>query len=76
MVNKYYLEKLEYNQIINNLSNFAITYIGKDICNTLIPSNSKEVVKSLLAQTNEAVTLLYKNSSPSFFEIANIAMSL
>ena len=76
MVNKYYLEKLEYNQIINNLSNFAITYIGKDICNTLIPSNSKEVVKSLLAQTNEAVTLLYKNSSPSFFEIANIEMSL
>lgn len=67
-----YLEKLEYNKIIEILSSFCITYVGKDICYNLMPQSSKNLVEQMLAETREAVNLIYRNSSPSFFEISNI----
>ena len=39
-----YLEKLEYNKILNKLSNYAITYLGKEQALNLTPSNKKEEV--------------------------------
>jgi dsDNA-specific endonuclease/ATPase MutS2 len=38
------LEKLEFNKIRNILANYAVTYIGKNISNELIPyTNKKEI---------------------------------
>ena len=71
-----YLEKLEYNKIIDILSSFCITYVGKDICYNLMPQSSKNVVEQMLAETKEAVNLIYRNSTPSFFEISNIDISI
>ena len=67
-----YLEKLEYNKIKEILSSFCITYIGKNICSNLEPQNSSIIVNQMLSETSEAVNLIYRNSSPSFFEISNI----
>lgn len=71
-----YLEKLEYNKIIKILSSFCITYVGKDICYNLMPQSSKNLVKQMLSETREAVNLIYRNSTPPFFEISNIDISI
>ena len=51
MKNKY-LDKLEYSKILVLLSNYAHTYIGKNMCKDLIPSNNKEDVKKSLTETD------------------------
>ena len=71
-----YLEKLEYNKIIEILSSFCITYVGKDLCYSLMPQSSKILVEQMLTETKEAVNLIYRNSTPSFFEISNIDISI
>ena len=59
-----YLEKLEYNKILEKLSTYAITYLGKDYCSQLLPSDNKEIVKNMLKETEEAVNLLYRCNTP------------
>ena len=44
-MNSYYLNKLEYNKILEILSNFCTTFIGKRLCLELLPSNDKNKVK-------------------------------
>lgn len=71
-MNKTYLDKLEYNKIIAKLESHCITYIGKHNAKALIPSNSADIVKNSLAETNEGLSILYKASTPPIDEIANI----
>lgn len=71
-----YLEKLEYNKILQKLSNYATTYIGKELCLQLFPSNNKETVKNKLQETEEAVNLLYKNNTLPIYEIANNSINI
>lgn len=71
-----YLEKLEYNRILEKLSTYAITYLGKELCAKLIPSNSKETVKNLLKETEEAVNILYRCNTPPIYEIADNTINL
>lgn len=68
---KNYLEKLEYNKILDNLANFAVTYLGKDLCKNLLPSNNKTSVRNMLKETEEAVNLLYRCNTPPLSEIAD-----
>ena len=66
-----YLEKLEYHKILKILSNYAQTYIGKNLCLQLFPSNKKNDVQNKLKETEEAVNLLYRNNTPPIQEIAD-----
>jgi len=75
-MNTNYLDKLEFNKIKEMLSNHSSTYIGKNIILSLFPSNKKEIVESNLQETEEAVNLVYRNSCPSFYEIADITTHL
>lgn len=75
-MNTNYLDKLEFNKVKETLENFASTYIGKNIILNLFPSNNKELVKNNLQETEEAVNLAYRNSCPSFYEIADITTHL
>lgn len=70
------LEKLEFSKILGILSNYCITYMGKSLVNDLQPSNSIQVVQNLLDETFEAVNLVYRNSTPNFYEIENINVEL
>lgn len=70
------LNKLEFNQIKNILSNYCHTYLGKNLVCQLEPYFSKEEVSQKLAQTEEAIRLLYQNSVPYISEIADITISL
>lgn len=71
-MNEKYTEKLEFNKILESLSNLCITNIGKNIANNLKPQNNKDIVSILLRETTEGVTLLYKKKSPNFIPIVDI----
>lgn len=70
------LEKLEFNKIRKIISDFAITYIGKDLSNNLLPINIKKDIIKLQAQVSEAVSLLFKLGNIPIFEIENITVHL
>ena len=70
------LEKLEFNKIREILSNFAITYIGKNMANNLLPLESKKNISKALSQTTEAVTLLYRLGNIPISEISDITIHL
>lgn len=70
------LEKLEYDKILEMLSDFCITQQGKELALKLLPSNEKKKVEQLLEETNEACHLCFRNGTPSFYEIADISVSL
>lgn len=71
-----YLNKLEYNKILEILSSYCKTYVGKEIVENLLPSNNKKEVQNLLEETNQAVNLTYRISTPPISEISNIDESL
>ena len=71
-----YLEKLEYNKILEKLSSYAITYLGKTLCLNLLPSNNKEEVKHMLKETEEAVNLLYRCNTPPISEISDNTINI
>lgn len=71
-MNKTYLNKLEYFSILDKLSTYCHTYIGKDLATSLLPSNNKEIVKENLKETEQAVALIERNGTPPIAEIADI----
>lgn len=71
-----YLNKLEFNKILEILSTFCSTYVGKNLALNLQVSNDKNLVKNMLAETEEAVNLVYRNSTPSFYDISDIKIYL
>ena len=75
-MNQTYLNKLEYNQILQKLTSYCHTYIGKNFASNLLPSNQKETVTNTLAETNEAVSLIERNSTPPISEIDDIGVYL
>lgn len=71
-----YLEKLEYNKILEKLSSYTITYLGKKLCLNLLPSNNKEKVENMLKETEEAVNFLYRCNTPPISEIADNTINI
>lgn len=66
------LEKLEFNKILEQLSSFAITKHGKELCMNLTPSTEQEKVIKKLADTTEALVLLYRKGDIPISELNNI----
>ena len=66
------LIKLEFNIILEKLSKHCQTYIGKELCSALLPSNNIEKVKELLKETSEAYTLVAKYGNIPIDEIYNV----
>lgn len=72
-MNKKYLDKLEYNKILEILCSFAKTYIGIGKCKNLLPSNN---VPFLLNQTYEAYNLICRNGNLPISSIDNVDILL
>ena len=62
------LNKLEYNQIIERLKKYCKTYLGKKLCEQLVPSFTFEQVDILLSETKQADNLLHQKGIPPFYE--------
>jgi len=75
-MNKKSIEKLEFNKILDILSSYCITYVGKDYSEKLLPMIQKNEIEKALKQTTEASILLYRKGSIPISEIANITSSL
>lgn len=75
-MDKKYLIKLEYDKILDILSNYACCYLGKNAILSLKPSIQKHEVLFCLSQTAEAVTLLYRKGVAPISDIADIKISL
>ena len=69
-----YLEKLEYNKILELLSNYCHTSFGSNFAISLKPSSKTEKVKLLLNETKEATDLLDRKGSIPIFEIEDISI--
>ena len=70
------LTKLEFNKILDDISNHAKTYLGKKYIYEIKPSKNKEEVEKMLAETNQGVVLIQRNSTPPLGEIADITVYL
>ena len=57
------------NEILDILSSFCKTYIGKDICFNLVPCSDKVKVQKMLDETNEAISLRYRKGTPPISSI-------
>lgn len=66
------LNKLEFNKIIDILSQFAITKEGKKLCFSLFPFYNKEKVLKVQNETTEALVLLFRKGDIPLYEIADI----
>ena len=66
------LIKLEFNKILDILEDYCKTYIGKNICSNILPSNNINEVKSLLQETSEAYDLIIREGSLPIDEIEDI----
>lgn len=71
-MNTKYIEKLEFNKVLDILSYNCITTAGKNLAKNLLPETNKDLVVSLLNETSEASKLIYKKHSPSFVDIMDI----
>ncbi len=71
-----YLEKLEYNKIIQTLSTFCSTPSGIELTQKLLPLNNLNKVQDLLNETNEACLLQIKSHFPSFGNIIDISIDI
>ena len=75
-MNTKYLQTLEYNKIIEILSTFCKTHIGKSKVASLLPVFNKESVIDLLNETKEAISLIYRKSNIPISDIPDISISL
>ena len=66
------LKKLEFNRILEILESYCKTYIGKNICSNILPSDNTDDVKKLLHETSEAYDLIIKYGNLPIDEIEDI----
>ena len=75
-MNTKYYEKLEYYKILELISDHTITYLGKNLVLKMLPIFNKEAVESLLNETLEATTLIYRKGNLPLIPIANTDFSV
>ncbi len=70
------LKTLEYNKIIDRLTELAGSVPGKELCKNLLPSSDIEEIRMLQAETSLALSMLYQKGHVSFSGITDIRGSL
>ena len=70
------LKKLEFDKILENISKYCKTYIGKKHVSELRPSQDCEEVQHMLNETSQGVILIQRNSTPPLDSITDITIYL
>lgn len=65
-MNEKVLNTLEYNKIIGQLTEFADSEPGKQVCMFLVPGTDLEEIRTAQAETRDALSRLFKLGSTSF----------
>ena len=75
-MNEKALRTLEYTKIIEKLTNFAGSELGKEKCRELVPSSDIEEIRTRQSETEAALNRIYKKGSLSFSGIHDIRASI
>ncbi|MBO4510099.1 MAG: endonuclease MutS2 [Lachnospiraceae bacterium] len=75
-MNEKALRTLEYTKIIEKLTNFAGSELGKEKCRALVPSADLEEIRTKQAETEAALNRIYKKGSLPFSGIHDIRASI
>lgn len=75
-MNEKVLKTLEYNKIIDMLTEYASSAAGKELCGCLKPSTDLEEIELAQQQTKDALTRIFQKGSLSFSGTHNIGVSL
>jgi MutS2 family protein len=70
------LRTLEYNKIIEQLTEYASSTLGKELCKHLLPSTDFDTIISSQKETSDALTRLYQKGSISFSGARDVRGSL
>ena len=71
-----YLNKLEYNKILEIISKYAKTYLGKKLCLELQPFNKKNKVHLLIDEIFEACNLYERKGNIPICDFNDISLSI
>lgn len=75
-MNTKYLKTLEFDKIIEKLSTYCKTYIGKENVANMLPTFNQYQVTNLLELTNEATSLIYRKGNIPLSDLPNIEISV
>ena len=75
-MNTKYLKTLEFDKIIEKLTTYCKTYIGKNQVANLLPSFDHYHVADLLEITSEATSLVYRKGNIPLADLPNIELSI
>lgn len=70
------LLKLELDQVLQQLSDCAESFGGKEACLKVYPSSDLDEVEEMLAQTSAAYELCTKKGNPVFADVTDVSSSL
>lgn len=70
------LHTLEYDKIIETLTDFAYSQAAKDRCRTLLPMTDLSAIREAQQQTDDALLRIYKKGSLSFSGIHPVGASI
>lgn len=70
------LKTLEYIKIIQKLTGYASSPMGKALCEKLLPSSDLGAIQGMQRQTHDALNRLFKKGAPSFHGAKDIRASL
>lgn len=68
-----YIEKLEFNKVIDNLCEFTVTYLGKELAYNLVPYKLNTDVKFALDETSESFVFIKRIGTPPLTPISNVS---
>ena len=71
-MNKKVLKTLEYHKILNIIASLADSEPGRERVLNLNPLSSKEKIKQLLKQTDDAVNRLFRKGKPDFTHVVDV----
>ena len=75
-MNQKVLQTLEFDKIINILTGYATTELGKLMCANLKPMTEEADILNAQDQTQDALTRIYKRGYVSFFGVSDLSPSL
>ncbi len=75
-MNEKVLKTLEYNKIIDLLTEYATSESGRELCRKLKPMTNLEEIEDAQAKTRDALSRIFKKGSLSFSGLHNIGASL
>lgn len=75
-MNQKALKTLEYDKIIDKLTECADSFLGKEMCRKLLPVTDYEEIITMQQETSDALTRIMKNGSISFHGVKDVQPSL